>query len=159
MCNKKGNAWKGGKTRCNCKSCGKFVYKYSHRLNSNNTKYPNEVFCSRKCTNKKREAWNKGKIGYLAGEKHYNWNGGKSREKHNHRGKYYEWMMKVFERDEWTCQRCNAKSKKGKKVYLEAHHIKSWAKFKKLRFTVSNGITYCLDCHCIVDPYRARFIK
>lgn len=152
---KHGNAWKGGKIKCNCKSCGKFCYKKKSEI-----KQGKGIFCSRSCTNKNRKAWNKGKTGYLAGKKHYNWKGGKSRYKRNHNGPYLIWITKVFERDNWTCQECGARNAKGrKKVYLEAHHIKPWAKFKLLRYTVSNGITYCLKCHCKIDPQRAKFIK
>lgn len=60
---------------------------------------------------------------------------------------YKEWRRAVFTRDRYTCQECGAISEKGKQVHLEAHHIKSFAKYPKLRFSVSNGLTLCRDCH------------
>lgn len=61
--------------------------------------------------------------------------------------KYKEWRKKVFERDEYTCQHCQAKSGKDSEVYLEPHHIKGWAKYEELRYELSNGITLCRECH------------
>ena len=55
---------------------------------------------------------------------------------------YRNWRTKVFERDGYTCQKCG---KKGEE--LNAHHIKSYSKFKRLRLNVSNGITLCELCH------------
>jgi 5-methylcytosine-specific restriction endonuclease McrA len=49
---------------------------------------------------------------------------------------YKRWRMKVFLRDNFTCQFC---WKRG--IYLEAHHIKDFKKYPKLRFKVENGIT------------------
>jgi len=61
------------------------------------------------------------------------------------------WRLAVFERDKFTCQKCG---KKG--VYIEAHHIKNWAKFPKLRFKISNGKTLCKSCHKKTDNYKGR---
>ena len=61
--------------------------------------------------------------------------------------KYKKWRMAVFQRDNWICQTCGVRSKVGEPVYLEAHHIKSWAKYPKLRYEVNNGITLCYSCH------------
>lgn len=71
-----------------------------------------------------------------------------------HSTEYKEWRLMVFGRDDFICQRCG---KRG--CYLEAHHIKSFAEYKDLRFCVDNGITYCKECHCIVDEKRQRFVK
>ena len=56
-----------------------------------------------------------------------------------------EWRMEVFKRDNYTCCECGRT-----KCYLEAHHIKSWAKYPKLRYILSNGLTLCAGdngCH------------
>lgn len=75
------------------------------------------------------------------------------RPKHNGTGQYARWRKKVFERDEFTCQRCG---KKG--GFLHAHHIKLWSKFPKFRYTVSNGKTLCaVPCH--VDEHKEMKLK
>ena len=55
---------------------------------------------------------------------------------------YRNWRKEVFERDNYNCQICG---KKGGE--LNAHHIKTFKKHKKLRFEVSNGVTLCAKCH------------
>jgi 5-methylcytosine-specific restriction endonuclease McrA len=56
--------------------------------------------------------------------------------------RYKEWRRRVFQRDDYTCRKCGQSG-----GYLNAHHIKSFAKYKKLRFDVNNGITLCQKCH------------
>ncbi len=53
-----------------------------------------------------------------------------------------DWRKRIFERDEYTCQRCN---KIGHN--LNAHHIESFAHNKSIRFEDDNGITLCKECH------------
>lgn len=78
------------------------------------------------------------------GEKHWNWQNGitSERAKIYNSFRYKNWRKKVFEKDNYTCQNCGDKG-----VYLEAHHIKTFSKYKNLRFIVSNGITLCKKCH------------
>jgi len=57
------------------------------------------------------------------------------------------WREAVFARDAWTCQKCRARCGNGKAVYLNAHHIKSFAKYPELRTSIENGITLCKTCH------------
>ena len=70
--------------------------------------------------------------------------------KHEHTGiKYIEWRTKVYERDHFTCQTCNMVG-----GCLNAHHIKSWRRFPKLRYRLDNGITLCFNCHKFVHSIR-----
>lgn len=67
----------------------------------------------------------------------------------NQRGRwspeFREWRTAIFHRDRYTCWDCG---KKGGR--LNAHHLKSWAKYPELRFVLTNGITVCEDpCHKI----------
>ncbi len=52
------------------------------------------------------------------------------------------WREAVFQRDNWTCQRCKSKNKR-----LHPHHIYNFSQYPKLRFIVNNGITLCINCH------------
>lgn len=90
---------------------------------------------------KGQKVWNKGLIGWNAGEKSPSWKGGVSKTR-KMGAVYKQWRSDVFERDNWTCQTCGVRG-----GYLEAHHIKSWAKYPELRYEVENGVTLCLDCH------------
>lgn len=89
------------------------------------------------------------------GEDSRNWKGGKSRA---YRVGYYsapyrEWRISVFERDNYLCQDCGVS---GSKVYLTAHHIKSFTHYPELRLEVSNGKTLCEPCHSKTDNYKGR---
>lgn len=101
--------------------------------------------------------WNKGKkVPQMSGEKHPMWKGGITSISKRQREsiEYKQWRLSVFERDGYMCQVCK---KIG--VYLEAHHIKSWANYPKLRFIVDNGITLCKECHALTDNYKGRLNK
>lgn len=78
------------------------------------------------------------------GDKNTNWRGGVSTEEQLLRMSsiYNEWRKAIYERDDYTCLMCYSRGKK-----LEAHHIKSFAEYPKLRLDLNNGITLCSDCH------------
>jgi hypothetical protein len=70
-----------------------------------------------------------------------------------------EWRSKIFQRDNYACQNCGAKSGEGKAIYLQAHHIKPWKEFPELRREMNNGVTLCKDCHLLVHrkDYKGEF--
>ena len=82
--------------------------------------------------------------GSTAGEKNHKWKGGITSEnqKIRHSDEYVAWIKAVMARDNHTCQICQIRGGK-----LHAHHIKSFAKFRDLRYDVTNGLTACKDCH------------
>lgn len=56
--------------------------------------------------------------------------------------KYKKWRTGVFERDDYTCQSCMVKGGD-----IQAHHIKTFKKYKDLRYDIDNGKTLCRECH------------
>ena len=66
----------------------------------------------------------------------------------------------VLERDNHTCQKCEAKD-----VELHVHHIKSWANNPDLRLDIDNAITLCVHCHaeahgwCKIMKQRSEQLK
>ncbi len=54
---------------------------------------------------------------------------------------YKQWRKAVYSRDNFRCQVC------GRKGYLNAHHLKSFWKYKNIRHSVDNGLTLCYWCH------------
>lgn len=77
-----------------------------------------------------------------SGEKHFRWKGGTSTtEREKQQSKIAKWRKTVYRRDGYTCQHC------GTNENLNAHHIREWADFPRLRFVVPNGLTLCETCH------------
>ena len=77
-------------------------------------------------------------------EKHPSWKGGTTPINHRIRGssEYSDWRTSVFERDDYTCQKC------GQVGYeLNAHHIIPFAEREDLHTEIDNGITFCKKCH------------
>ena len=97
-----------------CQFCGKKFIIANYRKND-------AKFCSRSCRAKS-----------LTGKKGSNWQGGKTSKNRSIRAsdKMKIWRLKVFTRDNFTCQKCG---KSG--IYLHSHHIKSFAKIKTKKVT------------------------
>ena len=93
-------------------------------------------YCSKECADKDRGLKHRG-------NNHWNWQGGKPRtRKEMNTIEYKTWRKQVFERDDYTCQKCGERGK-----VINAHHIKPWKDFVELRYDVSNGITLCNKHH------------
>lgn len=94
-------------------------------------------------TKKKIGDANRGKV-LPRRELHFNWKGGLTEENLLIRGscEYKEWRKSIFERDNFTCQKCFLVGGK-----IEAHHIINFSKNKELRININNGITFCKHCH------------
>lgn len=88
-----------------------------------------------------------------SGDKHPNWRGGvyKENDDMRHSAELKVWRTKVYERDNYTCQKCGKK-----KMRLNAHHIKPFSTHKDLRFDIDNGVTLCEICHIKEDTNRGK---
>jgi 5-methylcytosine-specific restriction endonuclease McrA len=113
-------------------------------------------------TGKFTKPWNGGKNSHF-------WRGGRTTItktlKQSH--EYREWRRKVFERDNWTCQKC--KTRGGN---LHPHHIIPLSKIIYMNnietlddcknclilWDVHNGITLCEKCHGETDTYGHHFL-
>ena len=92
------------------------------------------------------------------GKEGNNWKGGKTKLQLRIRElkKYDIWRIKVFERDNWTCQYCRQRGCK-----MNAHHIEKFSKILDKYniqmieqaiecselWNINNGVTLCEECH------------
>lgn len=83
------------------------------------------------------------------GDKTHLWKGGKDKKiyKHYNNAEYKIWREQIFERDNYTCQKCGVRSQVGRRIYLHPHHIKSYTYYPQLRYDINNGVTLCKECH------------
>ena len=78
------------------------------------------------------------------GKKHWNWQGGISRDYKiiRHSIEFRLWREAVFARDNWTCQKTGIKGWK-----LHPHYIQNFSQYPELRFAIDNGITLSEKAH------------
>lgn len=108
----------------------------------------------------------------IKGENNPNWKGGKTKTSQLIRSsaEYSFWRKQIFERDNYACQNCGRRNKKGDKVIIEADHIYPFYKIIddfnitsieeaiscKEFWDVDNGRTLCRECHKKTDSYGSN---
>lgn len=115
----------------NCKICGVTVYTQPSQM-----KYRNRITCSKECLGKYRRIEAEKRRRELGYTKH------QLDRLERYSPEMKKWRIAVFERDNYTCQLCGIRGN-----YIEADHIKPFAYFEELRYTLSNGRTLCRPCH------------
>lgn len=99
-----------------------------------------EIELTRGCIKRKRVGGKNGKLLKIKATRgKFSWETTSNKRTHP---KYASWRKSVFERDSYTCQKCGQVGS-----VLNAHHIKSYSKYPKLRYVVDNGVTLCEGCH------------
>ncbi len=150
-------------TITNQKYCDiKCYYKHDKRYRGDGGNFGKGYIATEETKNKLREIakkqWVMGQFDEALKSKRERWKGTKNRMREylHSLSKYKDWRSRIFNRDNYTCQRCF-----GKNVELHAHHIIT---FKEIAikydfqshldaerceelFDAANGITLCLDCH------------
>ena len=154
----KGN-WKGGKIIKKCSFCGKIYEVFPCHKNSK--------FCTTTCfhdSQKGKLSWNKGLTKEEdsrvkkyseknSGEKHFNWQGGISKEPYS-----FEFNKKlkkqIRQRDNFTCQECGY-TEKQLGYHLSVHHID----YNKKNNNPENLICLCKSCHAQTNFKRNDWIN
>lgn len=109
------------------------------------------------------------------GDKNPAWKGGKTPllVKIRNSREMTEWKNSIFERDQYTCQECGAKNGEGRRIILNAEHIKPFSviideyeidTFEKALechelWDIKNGKTLCIDCHKKVGLFGGNVIS
>lgn len=135
--------WKGGRkvkiVKCEC-GCGEDMNLYG-ALNKPRRFIVGHNGNGRKWTEKQREK--------MSGPNNVKWISDRSKlatvncDRSMHDPDMKIWRKKVYRRDDFKCRmddgRCNGR--------IEAHHIRRWQLYPKLRYEVNNGITLCHSHH------------
>lgn len=97
-----------------------------------------KVYCGIKCRDRHYRVRLKGEASHL-------WEGGKTAKNKLMRctADYRVWRKAVFERDDYTCVQCGARSAAGNPVELHHDHIAPLSERPELAYEVSNGRTLC----------------
>lgn len=88
--------------------------------------------------------------GTQTGERNPAWKGGVTPERQRlyKTSEWKDFVKQVFDRDNYTCQRCGKAiaGARGNR-HIAAHHIKTWADYPELRMEMTNVVTLCRPCH------------
>lgn len=132
-----------------CKRCGGFKVPTKKSKLCKNC-YDKEMsdrnrckLCGGKVTRREYEICKKCSVGVNSGRWNHSLTPEFRKEGRSINPEYYKWRLKVYERDNFQCQKCG--DKKGGN--LVAHHIFSFKSHPELRTDISNGITFCDYCH------------
>lgn len=161
------------KVEFTCDGCGTSAYKDRWRMTENTQSYK-RIFCTKQCylssprseeqkqkqgdffrkmwatmdmteRNKKVSLSNMGRLG-KKGKDNNRWKGGITKPDKLERARFRNSMqMKIFQRDNYTCQVCDEYGGK-----IQVDHIKGWSDYPELRFEESNCRTLCMACHYYV---------
>lgn len=152
----KAKAQRKPKARLTCDICGRKFLRFPSEVEKSASRGHSGTYCGVECRGKAQGL-------RQSGENNPQWRGGVTPENHLIRSskRMNEWRRSVFARDDFTCQGCGVRNRKGhgKTVKLHAHHIKGFAEYPELRFDVSNGLTLCLECHIKVHHRPDEFGK
>ena len=123
------------KIEMSCDQCGKAVriWPCIHKLNDH-------FFCSRECYSE-----------YVCGANNPAYTGGLGRHPY-YGANWRKQRRRARKRDKDTCQRCDAQPLQPR--MLEVHHVVPFVSFEgdwKKANEVDNLITYCVDCHELVE--------
>jgi len=132
----------------------------------------NKKYCSRPCyekspairtTYKRTDEMKRNQLKQLiegrkrmVGALNHAWKGGVTpkNKKIRESSEYNEWRIHVFNRDDFTCQKCGQRGEK-----LHADHVFPFSLYPDLRLEILNGQTLCVKCHHHKTKTDLRMIK
>ena len=78
----------------------------------------------------------------MSGDKNPAWKGGlvKINTKLRKNFRYTAWRKAVWKRDQGICSKCE-------RIGSDVDHLRSFSKYPKLRYQMSNGRVLCRSCH------------
>ncbi len=97
-----------------------------------------------------------------SGDKSHFWKGGVSQinrtERQNYCStfEYKQFRRDILKRDNYTCQICGDRTKKGHKILLQIDHIQPFSLFLELRMDKNNVRTVCRPCHYKTDTFGSK---
>jgi len=94
---------------------------------------------------------------FKKGKEHPYWIEDRSRVHITETPEYSELRIKIFKRDNYTCQHCKERGRSGYRILLELHHIKERKNHPELALDDKNCITLCRECHKKTDSYLNRW--
>jgi 5-methylcytosine-specific restriction endonuclease McrA len=145
-----------------CLACDNTIKTYERSKKYCSNECRNKSYVGRKLSDETRSKMSIIKKGIVPknhwkkGNLHPNWIEDKSERQLRDGSEYDNWRLLVLKRDNFTCQICSYRGKKGLRKQLNADHIKPWSLFPKLRFELDNGRTLCIDCHVNTPTYGLK---